>query len=96
MKPLDPIQAYNAVNKFLFYGWNWKTVNFNKVWMPEFVCYVNWNCDVMHVWSKWIHAYRESPANPLAEFWKELDMPNRMKLVDWIIRHYNEEPGRAI
>lgn len=95
MKPLDPIQAYNAVNKFLFYGWNWKTVNFNHTWMPEFICYVNWNCPVMHMFEKWCFAQSLCPQNPLAEFWKALSTDNRRILVDWIVRNYNNEPGKA-
>ena len=93
--------AIKAINKWVFFGWNyscvhheWISVNGEKKCeaVPQFLAEVKWTCNLDHMLSKWKIATHDANANSyLVKFYAELDVKNRVLLVEWVMANYNDE-----
>lgn len=93
--------AMMAINKWLFYGWNYKVVPMTIIesgdvkvtrYVPEFIKEVKWTCNISHMLGKWNQATRtQDPDTYMVKFYAELDDKNRRLLLEWIIQNYNGE-----
>lgn len=93
--------ALKAINKWLFFGWNYRTVwhtwtNANNQvrggYLPEFIVKVKWTCNIEHMHYKWLSATRSHNTDAyLVRFYAELDTTNRMLLMEWVMQNYNGE-----
>lgn len=97
MKPIHQ-DAFNAVNKFLFYSWNYKYTTIKAlnqfgekadILVPDFIAKVKWTFDLQHAIEKWNYA-TDAVNNEayLPRFYQTLDITNRESLVEWIIENY--------
>lgn len=93
--------AMIAINKWIFYGWNYKVVPMTFTapggatatsYVPEFIKEVKWTCPISHMLEKWAIATRtEYPYTYMTKFYAELDNTNSQLLLEWVIRNYNDE-----
>ena len=93
--------AINAINKWVFFGWNyqciqheWVAANGDKKsgTVPQFLVEVKWTCNFDHMYQKWRIAVHDMNTNSyLVKFYAELDDRNRELLLVWIMEHYNGE-----
>ena len=93
--------ALEAVNKWLYYGWNYDLVPFswtnsdNEIkseYLPEFLVNVKWTCNIHHIKEKWHKAVKSQNTDAyLVSFYAELDSPNRILLLEYVMQHYNGE-----
>lgn len=91
-----------AVNRWLFYGWNYEMVNVEvpdfvnggskTVHIPQFLAEAKWTCNLPHMIEKWNNACQ--PRNPdayLVKFYANLDGDNRKILLEWVLQNYTDE-----
>lgn len=93
--------AIKAINKWVFFGWNypcvpceWVGANGEKKheYVPEFLKEIKWNCNFDHMVSKWHLATRDGNTNSyLVKFYAELGTDNRKLLLEWVVKNYNNE-----
>lgn len=93
--------AMAAINKWLFFGWNYSCqlhewVDFrgeqHSECLPDFLIEAKWTCNFSHMVEKWNTAVREgSPNSYLTRFYALLDVFNRRALLKWVIENYNDE-----
>ena len=94
--------AMIAINKWLFYGWNYKVVPMAvttpggvtmATYVPEFIKEVKWTCHISHMLEKWTAAATHSQTSDayMVQFYADLDDNNRKLLLEWIIQNYNGE-----
>ena len=93
--------AIKAINKWVFFGWNYSCVPHEWVgangekkseYVPEFLKEIKWNCNFDHMVSKWHLATRDKNADSyLVKFYAELSAYNRKLLLEWVVRNYNGE-----
>jgi len=93
--------AIKAINKWVFFGWNyscvhheWISVNGEKKCeaVPQFLAEVKWTCNFDHMLSKWKIATHDTNANSyLVKFYAELGVENRLLLLEWVMANYNDE-----
>lgn len=93
--------AMEAINKFLFFSWNypsdyhtWDTFGGGTTTklVPVFLIRAEWTCPFPHMYGKWLHAINCDDAHAyLPRFYAELDTTNRQALLDWIMNNYNGE-----
>ena len=93
--------AMTAINKWLFFGWNYRTVHhkWRSIWneqksenVPAFLVEAKWTCNFDHMLDKWKAATRSGNSHSyLVRFYGELDDKNRIALLDWVLRNYTGE-----
>lgn len=93
--------ALTAINKWLFFGWNYETVRHEwkggngeqKVgYFPDFLVKVQWTCNFDHMADKWSAAVRSGNGDSyLVRFYAELDTTNRQRLLEWVMQNYQGE-----
>lgn len=93
--------AIKAINKWIFYGWNFKTISYE--WkslgnttkrdnVPQFLAEVKWTCGFDHIYRKWCETSRTGDTDSyLVKLYAELDTENRERLLEWILENYNGE-----
>lgn len=91
-------KGFEAINKFLFYSWNYRFVTakakdiygqVNNIEIPEFIAKVHWTFGINHAVDKWRNATQAvNPEAYLPKFYQELDDINREALVEWILENY--------
>lgn len=93
--------AIMAINKWLYYGWNYKVVT--HTWnngtgrmktktLPQFLVEAKWTCNLDHMIGKWEDAVQcDNPNAYLNKFYAELDNTNRKILIEWVMKNYNGE-----
>lgn len=97
----NEIIAVTAINKWLYYGWNYITKYFSWTdsagteqgeYLPEFLGEVKWTCPFLHMVGKWHKATESRNADAyLVRFYAELDNQNRQLLLEWVLRYYSGE-----
>lgn len=90
-----------AVNRWLFHGWNYETIrvevgNYNggtkTVDIPQFLAEAKWTCNLPHMIEKWNNACRSrNPDAYLVKFYSMLDGDNRKILLEWVLQNYTDE-----
>ena len=92
--------AITAVNKWLYYGWNYPSVPYTynngaedkTRHLPQFIVEVKWTCNMARMVGKWDKAIECSNPNAyLTNFYAELDTRNRQLLIEWVMQNYNDE-----
>lgn len=93
--------AMTAINKWLYYGWNYKVVSITFIapsgatvtsYVPEFLKEIKWTCHISHMLNKWnIATSSRNPDVYMTKFYAELDIQNRLLLLEWVINNYNGE-----
>lgn len=90
--------AIIAINKWLFFGWNYDLVLWRGTerdeWqsLPKFLVETKWNCNLNHMIGKWNSAIQcGNPDAYLTRFYAELDMSNRQSLIEWVMDNFNDE-----
>lgn len=92
--------AITAINKWLYYGWNYPFVpytynngtEYKSRYLPQFLAEVKWTCNFDHMVSKWEKAIECGNSNAyLTKFYADLDMENRKLLIEWVMKNYNGE-----
>ena len=79
------ISNIKAVNKFIFYCYNFEHDFIQKVWKDD-----PWLAS--HLDSKFKAAYRNEGAyGAMLSFYAELDSSNKAKLLAYILENYNDE-----
>lgn len=93
--------ALTAINKWMYFGWNYKTIPHE--WksgngelktgnFPEFLVKAKWTCNFDHMAGKWAAAIRTDDCHSyLSRFYAELDTDNRRALLEWVMEHYQDE-----
>ncbi len=93
--------AIEAINKWFYFSMNYETVLHN--WkdvrgeprsenIPGFLAEAKWTCNLDHMLSKWKAATKSrNPSAYLTDFYGELDIPNRIALIEWLMTNYNGE-----
>ena len=93
--------AIEAINKWIYFGWNYETVRhewkseFDTVWndyVPRFLVEVKWNCNFHHIYRKWKGAQESKNTDAyLVKFYSSLSSDNRIALIDWVMHNFNDE-----
>lgn len=84
--------AMVAINKWMFFGWNYSSIEHEGQSLPEFLVKVKWTCNLEHMVSKWNNITRKkNPHAYISTFYAELDMENRKAMIEWVIENYNDE-----
>ena len=93
--------AIEAINKWFYFSMNydmilhsWESVQgFHRCEVvPKFLVEAKWTCNFDHILSKWNTAtVSSSPSAYLTNFYAELDSPNCIALIEWLMTNYNGE-----
>ena len=90
--------AIVAINKWLFFGWNYDLVLWRGTerdeWqsLPKFLIETKWTCNLEHMISKWYKAIQcNEPDAYLTKFYADLDDENRQALIAWVMNNYDGE-----
>lgn len=84
--------ALVAINKWMYFGWNYKSMCHKGKFVPKFLAEVKWTCNYEHMLEKWESVTDRNVTNAyLVSFYAELDMPNRQALLEWVMNNYNDE-----
>lgn len=93
--------AIEAINKWFYFSLNYETVLFNwqgirgepySEYIPKFMAEAKWKCNLDHMVEKWQSVTSRGDAHAyLTRFYAELDTPNRIALLEWVMAHYNGE-----
>ena len=93
--------ALNAINKWLYFGWNYGMVmhswtdygnNECEKYVPRFLVEAKWTCNFCHMYDKWQHAVEKGNTDSfLGAFYANLDTENRIALLEWVMENYNDE-----
>ena len=101
MTQTTPLTPEQAINRWLYFGWNYKTILHS--WkapsditrtehVPEFLAKVKWSCNFDHMFNKWqIVCDQHDAYGRLVGFYSLLDSENRMALLTWVIENYHDE-----
>lgn len=73
-----------AINKWMFFTFNFPNDFIEKVWADE--PYL-----VDHFKAKFNSLYYRGSYGVIPAFYAELDMSNRMKLMQWVMDNFNDE-----
>lgn len=101
MENKDLAIAVEAVNKWLFFGWNFQMTSHewfgiggeqHVAYVPTFLKEVDWNCCFDHIYSKWIDITENNePDAYLVRFYAEIGAIGRRRLIEWVMNNYNGE-----
>ena len=81
-----------AVNKLMYFGWNYEMVTYENISLPRFLVEAKWTCSISHMISKWDEVTRKKNAFAyLLTFYASLDTENRKALIEWVMLNYNGE-----
>lgn len=93
-----------AVNKFMFYSWNFNSVcvEYDNGWgkhiqrvLPEFIWALReqWPCNFDHIVDKWDGVCKDSdtPYDLLPLFYARMGSESRRIMLTWILQNYNDE-----
>lgn len=93
--------AIEAINKWFFFSMNYKIALHNWVdihggqrseYIPQFLVEAKWTCNLDHMVQKWQMAVHNGNCyDYLNRFYAELDIENRIALLEWIMGNYNGE-----
>lgn len=91
--------AIMAINKWVFFGWNYNHIHLEWTDMygnrrsesvPEFIANIKWTCGFEHILSKWNWLNKDGDGR-LVAFYAELGNENRRLLLEYVMKHYNDE-----
>lgn len=104
-KEIDNI-AVKAINKFIYYALNYKCIPYyvsgNTYYVPKFITDITWGCSTSHMVEKWVALMKQmesgdiDPYGAILRFYTELDNNCRVKLVNWVLDNYKDEPRLTI
>lgn len=81
-----------AVNKLMYFGWNYEMVTYGSTTLPKFLVEAKWTCSLNHMIELWSNATRKKNAYAyLLTFYASLDIENRKALIEWVMLNYNGE-----
>lgn len=93
--------AITAINKWFYFAFNYETIlhewksvtgEHRSEHLPGFLVEAKWTCNFDHMLSKWNQATKsQNPSAYLMNFYGELDIPNRIALIEWLMANYNGE-----
>lgn len=81
-----------AVNKLMYFGWNYEMVTYGGTTLPKFLIEAKWTCSLNHMIGLWGNATRKKNSYAyLLTFYASLDIENRKALIEWVMLNYNGE-----
>ena len=93
--------ALTAINKWLFFGWNYDSIlhqweapcgEQRSEVVPVFLVQTKWTCNFDHIYGKWRLAVSSKNSDAyLPRFYAELGKENRIALLEWVMNHYRDE-----
>lgn len=84
--------AMVSINKWMYFGWNYLTVEHGGQHLPKFLVEAKWTCNLEHMVSKWSNVTRKkNPHAYISTFYSELDMENRKAMIEWVMENFNDE-----
>lgn len=87
-----------AVNKFLFYQWNFESVpitypsvsgGYKTEYMPGFFKVFRDNGLIEHMYLKWVNYHRRDTHSSIARLYGELSKEDRYIVLKWINENYS-------
>lgn len=95
----EEISAINAINNFMFLGWNYESTIIERIAynglkeldsVPRFIAEIQWPCSRSHIATKFRSAYDKAGSrNSMFEFYGELDNYCRRLLIEWMLKNYS-------
>lgn len=90
--------ALEAINKWLYFGWNFEHVHYKwkcgdetrEAYVPDFLAGARWVCSFDHIYEKWLRSCNHPDAF-LVTFYANLDVMNRIALLEWVMENYKDE-----
>lgn len=97
MKQNEKDLMVKAINKFMFWTWNYESIKspIDGEYYPDAIVKVDWTCDSSHIYDKWLRCCRRANHDTtlaMSLFYGDLDGNNRIRLLEWVIENYNSEP----